>query len=261
MRDAKHDGSISKATFAKIQDRITGRANAPARKDLHEDFPLRGAGCSGCGNKLTASWSKGLTKQYPYYLCQNRNAGGTGEKCEFYGKVISRAKVEREFEELLRDIQPSHDLVKATIAAAPIYWNRKVNQSRENAAVIHEEIKRADAQIEKLVNRIVEATNDRAIGALEGKLGELEQRKLVLTEQAANSTAPRPTFNESLELSRKFLANPCNIWISGIFELKRLVLGFVFPEALEYHRKSGYRTPKTSISFSALGGSGMFLPD
>lgn len=69
----------------------------------------------------------------------------------------------------------------------------KVSQAKENAAAIKTEM----AQTEKLVDRIVQATNGRAISAPENRLGELEQRKLVLTERAANSTLPQPNFNES----------------------------------------------------------------
>jgi hypothetical protein len=47
----KHEGLISVATFQKVQDRRNGIAKAPARKDLREDFPLRGFVCC-------ASWQR-----------------------------------------------------------------------------------------------------------------------------------------------------------------------------------------------------------
>lgn len=263
IRDAQHEGLISKATFAKIQDRIAGRANAPARKDLNRDFPLRGAVvCSGCGNNLTASWPKGNTKRYAYYLCQNKKTKETGKPCEFYGKSIRRDKIEGEFEELLQGIQPSRDLVRTIIGMAKVYRERKAAQAKDYVAAIKNELRQADAQIDKLVNRIVNLTNENAVGALENKIAELEQRKLILAEKAANSTAPQPPLSKSIELSLKFLANPYNIWVSGIFELKRLVLKLVFSEPLQYDKIDGYRTPKTSITFSALGEfSGRFLPE
>ncbi len=255
-RDAQHDGLISKATYAKIQERIAGRANAPARKDLNRDFALRGSvTCSCCGNNITASWSKGLTKHYAYYLCQTKG-------CDFYGKSIARDKIEGEFESLLQSVQPSKGLVKTTLAMFRTYWEIKIAQAKENASAITSEIKDAETQIAKLVDRIVKISNEDAISAIENKIGELEQRKLILAEKAANHAAPQPPFKESLELSLRFLANPYNIWASGVFELKRLVLKLVFVEPLRYDRESGYRTPQTAIVFSALGAkSGLFLPD
>jgi len=263
IRDAQHEGLISKATYAKIQDRIAGRANAPARKDLNRDFPLRGSlRCSGCGNSLTGSWSKGQAKRYAYYLCQNKSVRGTGESCKYYGKVIPRAKVEGEFEELLKAVQPGRNLIKTVIGMAHVYWDQKASQTKENTAAITAEIKHAETQIDKLVERIVETTNERVIGALENKIADIEKRKLILAEQAADCASPQPTLNESLELPLRFLANPYNIWASGMFELKRLVLKLVFPHHISYDRENGYRTPKTSLLFSALGGkSGNFLPD
>ena len=142
------------------------------------------------------------------------------------------------------------------------YWDMKVSQAKENAAAIKTEMAQAEAQIERLVNRIVEATNDRAIGALENRIGELEQRKLLLAEREANSALPQPSFNECLELSLQFLANPYKIWASGAFEIKRMVLKLVFPEGLHYDRNNGYRTPAKASVFSVFSPNpGKFLPD
>lgn len=95
LRKGHHEGLISYETFCRNQDRLAGRANAPARKDLNEDFPLRGAVLCECGNALTAGWSKSHTgKHHPYYLCQNR-------KCAYKGKSIRRDVLENAFEALL----------------------------------------------------------------------------------------------------------------------------------------------------------------
>ncbi|MEM1150556.1 MAG: recombinase family protein, partial [Pseudomonadota bacterium] len=41
LREGRHKGLISFATYQRIQDRIRGAAKAPCRVDLNEDFPLR----------------------------------------------------------------------------------------------------------------------------------------------------------------------------------------------------------------------------
>jgi len=263
LRDGRHDGLISKATFQKIKERLEGRVLAPARKDLHIDFPLRGAvACSGCGKNLKASWSSGCRKQYAYYLCQTKGNGQDVERCVHYGKSIPRAKIEAEFEALLKDVQPTKNLFRTMLGMARIYWNMKLSQATENAQAIKADIATTDQQIDRLVDRIVEATNDRAIGAIENKIAGLEEHKLILAEKSANSALSQPPFNEALELSWRFIANPYNIWTSGKFHLKRLVLKLVFSEPLTYDRNEGYRTPPTSIVFSALqGNSGQFLAD
>ncbi|PQO24046.1 hypothetical protein C2I36_04635 [Rhodobacteraceae bacterium WD3A24] len=55
LREGKHDGLIGLETCEKIQDRLQSTAKAPARKDISEDFPLRGfVLCNDCGKPLTA---------------------------------------------------------------------------------------------------------------------------------------------------------------------------------------------------------------
>jgi len=42
LRSAKHEGLITLETWQKIQDRMQVKAYTPARKNLDEEFPLRG---------------------------------------------------------------------------------------------------------------------------------------------------------------------------------------------------------------------------
>lgn len=59
-RPGNHPGIISLETFQKIQARLNAPVYAAARKDIHHDFPLRGAvNCACCDTPLTAAWSRG----------------------------------------------------------------------------------------------------------------------------------------------------------------------------------------------------------
>ena len=52
----KHEALVSFDTYRRVQDRLNGTAYAPARKDLSEDFPLRGfITCACCEKPMTAS--------------------------------------------------------------------------------------------------------------------------------------------------------------------------------------------------------------
>lgn len=102
-RKGNHDGLISYKTYDKIQKRLTDKAYAPARKDINEDFPLRGfVSCADCEKPLRSGWSKGKYKKYPYYLCQTKT-------CESYGKSLRRDDVERKFEAVLKNLCPSQN--------------------------------------------------------------------------------------------------------------------------------------------------------
>ena len=99
LRPAQNEPMISLATYQKIQMRMQEKPKVPARKDLNEDFPMRGAvRCADCDSPLTACWTKGRSKHYPYYYCFTK-------RCESYGKAIQREKIEGEFESLLHTLE------------------------------------------------------------------------------------------------------------------------------------------------------------
>lgn len=129
LRPAQHQGLISFQTYQRIQDRLNGIGRAPKRKNLNEDFPLRGfVVCECCSSPLTACWSTGTNSRYPYYLCPKRG-------CGHYGKSIRRDKIEGEFAELLRTVQPTEGLFKVARAMFEDLWNRRLVQVEGQAKV------------------------------------------------------------------------------------------------------------------------------
>ncbi len=247
-RKGKHEGLISVELFQRIQDKLDGRVYAPTRKDTAKDFPLRGAVCcSECATPLTAGWSKGKYKKYPYYFCRN-------SKCVAYGKTVARQKIEGEFEDLLSTLQPSAPLLKVATAMFKDLWNERLAQSADMAKALKGELKALETKIEQVVDAVVEATNPRVISAFEQRIVKLEREKLVLQEKQGKLGQEGPKPEELLELSLRFLSNPRKIWESGKIELQRLVLRLAFPGHLEYCREGGFRTPQTTMPFAVFGG-------
>ncbi|MEM7198394.1 MAG: recombinase family protein, partial [Pseudomonadota bacterium] len=105
MLKGQHEPLISLEAHHQIQDRLSGKNRVPARKDVREDFPLRGfIKCGDCGNPLTANWSKSKTgKKHPYYLCFTKG-------CPSYRKSIRRDALEGDFGALLKRMQPAQKL-------------------------------------------------------------------------------------------------------------------------------------------------------
>jgi len=74
----QHRPMISLEQFYKVQDALDARrVNQPIvnvkRVRNNKVFPLRRIiKCSECGMGITAGWSKGRTKDYPYYRCSGR---------------------------------------------------------------------------------------------------------------------------------------------------------------------------------------------
>ena len=132
-------------------------------------------------------------------------------------------------------------------------WDIRSAQAEETLKSLKEHIRSLDKQIDAVLARVVEASNPTVIRAYEGKIEALERDKLKLGEQLHNSTAPRGTFDDFIELSLKFLANPYKLWESGNITLRRTLLRLVFSERIAYCRNEGYRTPKITLPFKALG--------
>ncbi|MCB1832630.1 MAG: recombinase family protein [Geminicoccaceae bacterium] len=173
----KHEPLISVRTYEAIQERRASGAKAPMRQDLNKDFPLRGfVLCGDCGKPLTACWSKGSTKKYPYYLCDTRG-------CESYRKSIRRADVEGEFEDILRDLQPTHTLFELSVRMLEDAWQQRTAQAEAMIDSARAELRTIDARIENLLERVVEASSPAVIGAYEAKIESLDRQRRLLDEQ------------------------------------------------------------------------------
>jgi site-specific DNA recombinase len=252
LREGRHEGIISYETFCKIKERLEGRAYAPNRKDLNQDFPLRGAVACECGNALTSGWSKSKTgKLHPYYLCQNR-------KCDYKGKSVRRDVLEGQFEALLQNISPANALITIADKLFRKAWALRSKTQQARKKMLEKECGDIDNEIEKLVDHIIDAKSALVAQRLEERVGKLEDQKRVLEEKLERIGQPVKTFDQMYRTSMLFLENPNKIWQLGGYAEKRAVLKLVFSERLVWDRKGLYRTPDLSLPFKALGGFFMF---
>ena len=243
-----HEPLIAVETFEKVQARRNGIAKAPQRKNIGDDFALRGmCVCADCGVPLRSSWSTGRAKPYAYYLCQTKT-------CESYGKSIPRDRLESDVGELVRQLQPTQTLFAMTRAMFAAAWEQRRNQADEIVRSGRRQIEVVEKQIETLLSRIMDASNPTVIRSYEKKISELERSKIVLAEQLANQAEPKGTLEDQLEPALTFLANPWKLWQTGNIALRRTVLKLAFAERIEYCRKHGPRTPKIALPFKALTG-------
>ncbi|MEO0569527.1 MAG: hypothetical protein AAF066_17475 [Pseudomonadota bacterium] len=111
-----------------------------------------------------------------------------------------------------------------------------------------------DDQIDKLLERILDATNNRVVTAYEDKISQLEKSKASLQDGLMKSGEKPKPLRDQLEHAMRFLANPWNIWESGDIVLRRMLLRLAFEDRFEYHRIEGARTPPIALPFKALRG-------
>ncbi len=248
LRKGQHDGMVSYETFLKIQERLKGRAHAPARKDLNEEFPLRGSVICTCGNCLTSGMSKSQTgKYYPYYNCQKKG-------CDHYGKSIRRDVIEGEFETLLEQLSPTQNVIKTANKMFKALWTHRETSQQIYKKTLEKQTKVIEKKINDLLDRIVEAESSVVVKAFEKKIHGLENDQRVIEEKMGQCGRPLRHFDDMYRTSMVFLENPHKIWAFGGFEDRRAVLKLTLAERLVYERNKGYRTPDLSLPFKMLEG-------
>ncbi len=246
VRKGQHEGMVSYETFLKAQERLSGRAHAPARKDLNRDFPMRGSVLCECGNALTSCMSKSCTgKYYPYYLCQNK-------KCGHYGKSIKRDVLEGDFEKLLQKLTPSRELITVADKMFRKLWGHRANSQNERKATLEKLAKSADQKIEKLLDRIIETDSPTVVRGLEKRVERLEDNKRVINEKLVNCGQQVKDFDDMYRTAMQFLSKPYKLWALGRYEEKKAVIKLAFTDRLTYVRNEGYRTPDLSLPFKML---------
>ena len=248
LRKGHHEALISFETFEKIQARLKSTAKAPARKDINADFPLRGfILCNDCGKPLSACWSQGKSRKYPYYLCPTKG-------CASYRKSIRREEIEGAFEDVLQRLEPSESMFALVRAMFRDAWDMRLAQATHAAGAMKATVQNVEKQIDQLLDRIVEASNDSVVAAYEKRIAKLEREKLLAEENLAKTGKPRHTFEESFELAMRFLSSPWSIWRNSDLTMKKAVLRLAFAAPLPYCRNLGLRTPDLAFPFKALDG-------
>ena len=246
MREGNHEGLVSFETFRRVKEKLNATPLAPTRKDVSKDFILRGfLQCSECGYHLTASWSKGRSKKYPYYHCHNKT-------CSCRGKTTPRAKLESEVEAVLKTLAPKPNVVDAAREMFKALWARKQAQVEVHATALKTKLAECEKQINGLLERVVDTDNTRIVKTYESKINALEEEKLLIAEKIKKQTKPAKTFDESVRTAIEFLLNPIKPYLYGDETRKRMVLKLAFGAPLVYDRDSGLRTATPSMPFQVL---------
>ncbi|MEC8669050.1 MAG: recombinase zinc beta ribbon domain-containing protein, partial [Pseudomonadota bacterium] len=247
LTKSQHEPLVSYETYLINQDRLRGKKVAPARKNIDQEFVLRGfLTCDECGYSLTSCWSKsGTGKHYPYYLCHHKG-------CSQRGKSIARDRLESEFEHVLKGLAPTSNTFELAEKMFQDAWARRRSNLREEASRYRTRLRQIDTEVNSLIDRAARTQLEETAHAYETRIAELRSETANLEEKLATQAAPDGKYDEMFELSLKFLANPWNIWEKGSYELKRTVLRMAFSEPLRVSRETGLRTAETTLPFKAL---------
>ncbi|NOD93855.1 recombinase family protein [Ruegeria sp. HKCCD4884] len=247
LTKAQHPSLITYDTYLIIQDRLQGRSVAPARKDIDKEFPLRGfLVCEACGRRITSCWSQSRTgRKYPYYLCQYR-------KCAEKGLSTPRAKVENEFEQLLKSVVPDLETFQIAEQMFRDAWVQRNRANQSELASLRAQSREIEKKVRKNLDRAVRSEEEETAQAYENHALLLRKEQAAIDAEIEKMAVPALDYDSMFELSMRFLSNPYEIWKKGSISLKRTVLRLVFSQPLVFSRSEGVRTPDTTFPFKAL---------
>lgn len=101
----QHGPLIFIDVYDSVQELRDGKPKLRLRKNIEEDFALRGfVICGDCGTLLRRSLSKGRHKSYAYYLCPAKG-------CANHGQSIARDTLKGGIGNLIKTLQPTENLL------------------------------------------------------------------------------------------------------------------------------------------------------
>ncbi len=234
---------ISQETFDAVQSILSGKKKAliPHLRN-HPDFPLRSfITCGCCARPLTASWSKGRNKKYPYYRCQKSSCKGVN---------IRKDQLESAFLEKLQQLQPKSEYLKLFRAVVLDVWNQRQSESILQTSQLRshlEDLKQKQERLEEVY--IYEKSIDRAVY-------ERQRDKLTVDIAAAEMElrdAELAQCNVELVLSfaEHVLSNAGRLWSEANLDQKQRFQRVLFPQGLPFSNGI-FGTAETSLIFNLL---------
>jgi site-specific DNA recombinase len=209
LMKGKHEPIISFETFKAIEDKLQERAKVPARKDISLDFPLRGfILCECCEAPLTACWAHGRSGKYAYYHCRTRG-------CEQYGKSVKKEDMEGEFEQLLKDLTPTPQVITCMQQIIDELRDKKTKHFKDYLGDLENQVVLIDRKVEQLVERIMAADSQTLINTYERQMKQMEEQRIIFKEKIQKCGTLDKGMDESVRTGFKFLENPHEYWVGG----------------------------------------------
>jgi site-specific DNA recombinase len=241
-RKGHHKEIIDIETFEKNQRVLEGNTSPFVRKDIREDFFLRGlVNCSCCGKKLTGASSRSKTgKLHPYYKCANK-------ECDMYGKSIRAKDIHSEFDTLLGQLRASEDLINLSLAIFEDAWKTEIENLKKEREEKNKTQEKIEFEIERYTSLAVRTTNPTVLKQYEKQIQKLGEEIEILEKNLEIGNDYSIPYRTSSKEVLSVLKNPYSVWKNYDVYQKQKFFYFIFNQNLEYDKKEGYRTPNYTL--------------
>jgi site-specific DNA recombinase len=242
MQPIRIETLISLETFQKIQEILKGRETTFQRKDIREEYPLRGfLLCSTCKVTMTASAptkKKGYSR--PYYHCKN-------PKCERFGKMrgTTTEMVHREFEKLMSSFEAKDIVMDMARKQFEEQWSKRSEVFEETRKKSLHQLEEIQGKIYVLTDRISRTTSESLIEIYEKQLNLLHYEQKALESNSVHEDTMED-FGTALNEVLGFFRSPYEYYRSGDVYDKRLAFELMFTEKIPFHHEEGFGTANYS---------------
>lgn len=227
---------ISLDTYKIIQERLNSKERTTLRKDIREEFPLRGLLlCGDCKKPLTASTTykkKGYTRDY--YSCKTKD-------CTRYGKSIHSDRIHTDFDKLMATFTPKNSTLELARFKFEEQWNKREQRIIDQSKKVSQELKVINDKIESFLSLVSKTSSERLITEYEKRLESLYAEKEILASRSDTSTSDKD-FGTALKLVMGVFESPYDYYRSGDVYDKRLAFELVFAQKIPFHHIDGFRT-------------------
>jgi site-specific DNA recombinase len=245
--DVRRPSNCVSLTSPEIFDRVQAllrNMRGPARSNLRDnpDFPLRGfVRCGRCGRQITASWSKGRRRKYPYYRCQNRNCKAVNRR---------REEMEKLFVDFLRRLCPKPEY-RALFGEIIIdVWKHKQSE----ATALQVSAQRQLAALRERKQRLIEAfLYERVIdsGTYQEQLHKLNEELAFAEIEERECRVQELDIEAAVSFGELLLLDAPRLWSESSPDQRRRLQQALFPDGVHFEN-GNYRTAQTSLLFYNL---------
>lgn len=234
-----HTGIITIDVYEKIQTRLNEKSRGFVRKDNREEFPLRGfVRCECCKKPLTASWSTGRSKKYPYYRCGTPGCIGS----------IKKSALEEKFVNVLKRVAPRQGLIQLLEAVVQNELETSQANANQHKATIERRIQHLDSEKSKALGFALNAKSESVRVAYEDKVQSLDEEVQTLTSELNQKHLQKKVGTVSLR-GRDLLKNPSTAWLNGDLKVRQTIQKLVFKSPLLVQENLELGTAENTLLF------------
>ncbi len=232
---------VDQKTFDKVQAILEGRRPVTPCWSNRPDFPLRRfAKCGKCGAPMSASWTTGRTKRYPYYVCSKH--------CK--GMLIRSEDLEQQFLSVLEKVRMKPEIVPLFQKIVRDVWLKEQSQARDATVVARRRLAELESHRQRLLDAFI---YKQAISqeVYQEQVSRLETEIACARHEAAQ-TAEELDVEAVLEFVGQVIPNAADYWRRLPLDQKQQFQAVLTPSGIVVSENGLVETSVTSPVFNLL---------